>query len=59
MDLSDLLAHDIFIADGGVDDFRDMDDATLKGIVRDYLWEMSEDADSLQMVVNAAKRLEI
>jgi len=51
------LAHEIFVADGGVDDFRTMSDDDLKSIVARTFREWAQDDVLLMLVVREARGL--
>lgn len=58
-DLFDLIAHDVFIADGGVDDFREMDNEELKRHIQRHMFFLANDDESLSAIVSSARRLEV
>lgn len=57
MNLYEQLAHDIFIADGGVDDADEMTDADLREIADEWIRHELCDVDALNHVVAAARRM--
>lgn len=56
-DLFGKLAIEIFVADGGVDDFEKMPDGELRQIVSKYLEDASKREQFLQFVVEEARKL--